>query len=200
MNTAQQIVGFARASHATLGEIAALLSYLELGHARAGSARIASDLAPIAAVIHAAAVERLIDAVVRLTDPRADAPASLAPVFVALADGGTFDEVASGGNGERLGAAVKRWSALPEHASLTVMRAAWNAEREHLLPKYDEVPPAVYGGFVTAANEVLRVIVDLIAGCGIADVEIGPILTTRRAQADAYWTALTRGKSGSSRK
>jgi hypothetical protein len=195
VNAAQHIVESARASHAALGELAALLSYLELGHARAGSSRIASDVAPIAAVVHAAAVGRLIDAVIHLTDPRPVATASLAPVFVALADEGTFGEIAAAGNADRLSTAVRRWDGLRDHASLTMIRAARQDARDRLFPRYDDVPPAVYDGFVKAANEVLRVMADLIAGCGVAEVEIGPTLTARRAQADAYWTGLTRGKS-----
>jgi hypothetical protein len=192
VNTAEHIVGVARAAHAALGEVAALLSYLELGHARAGSTRVASDAAPIAAFIHAASVERLVDVIVRLTDPRPDATASLAPVFAALAEPGTFAEVAAIGNGERLRAAVERWTTLREDASVAAVRAAWDATRGRLLPRYDDVPPAAYEGFVAAAGEVLRIIADLGAGSGIADGELGPTLTTRRAQADAYWTALTR--------
>jgi hypothetical protein len=192
VTTSHQIVDVARAAHGALGEIAALLSYLELGHARAGSTRIASDTAPIAAVVHAAAVERLVDTVVRLTDPRDGAAASLAPAFAALADSGTFAEIAANGDVERLGSAARRWQTLRDDASLAAVRAARDAARERLLARYDDVPPATYAGFVAAAGEVLRMIADLSAGSGVANGEIAPTLTARRAQADAYWTALTR--------
>jgi hypothetical protein len=186
------IVGTAQGAHGVIGELAALLSYLELGHARAGSTRLASDAAPIAAVVHAAAVERLVVAIVRLTDPRDGAPASLAPLFEALGDERTFDEIAAGGDGARLATAVKRWEALRENPSLVAIRTAADATHDRVLPRYDDVPPAIYEGFVTAAGEVMRTIADLAAGTGVANGEIAPTVTARRAQADAYWTALTR--------
>ncbi|MGE5539940.1 MAG: hypothetical protein ACM30I_15085 [Gemmatimonas sp.] len=192
VNTAQQIIGVARAAHAAVGEIAALLSYFELGHARAGSTRLAPESAPIAAVVHAAAVERLINAVLRLTDPRRDAAASLAPVFIALSDAATFADVAATGDGARLRSSAERWAALRDNPSLQLIREAWDATQARLLPRYDDVPPDAYDGFVASASEVLLVIADLAAGTGVASGELAPTVTARRAQADAYWTALTR--------